>query len=112
MNLLEKLRLDTWYCLVLYLGALLVMASLIIKDIAFLNNRYLFGLGSGMVLIGLSYCIAEKKLSAIKSPNAYTGPAALLSWREIHHSFVTIALLIIGICLAGAFGLFIVKGLI
>ena len=111
MKFLENLKLDKWYALVLYLGAFFIVASLYFT-IDFLEEAHLFGLGLGMVLVGLSFLIAEKTLSVIKSPNAYTGGTALFSWKEIHHNFFTATLLIIGLLLVCIFGFLIVKSLI
>ena len=111
MNLLQNLKLDKWYGIVLYLGTLSIAASLF-TNITFLQPRHLFGLGLGAVLIGLSFWIAEKSMSAIKPPNVYTGGAAFLSWKEIRHNPITLILFIIGICLVGIFGYLLLKNLI
>lgn len=111
MNLLQNLKLDKWYGIVLYLGTLSVAASLF-TNISFVQTKYLFGFGLGAVLVGLSFWMAEKNMSAIKPPNVYTGGAALLTWKEIRHNPFTLVLLIIGICLVCLFGFFIIKDLI
>ena len=111
MKFLENLKLNKWYALVLYLGVLFIIASLYFT-INFLDARYLFGLGVGMVMVGLSFLIAEKTLSTIKPPNAYTGGAAWISWKEIHHNFFTLGLLIIGLVLICIFGFLVIKSLI
>lgn len=111
MNILEKLKLDTWYGIVLYLGVLFLGASLFFK-VDFLEEKHLFGLGLGACFIGLSFIIAEKKRNEFKPPNAYTGPAGIISWKETKHNFVTIILLIIGVFLISLFGYLIVKSLI
>ena len=111
MNILQNLKLDKWYGIVLYLGTLSVAASLF-TNISFVLPKHLFGFGIGAILVGLSFWIAEKHRSAIKPPNVYTGGAALLSWNEIKHNPLTILLFIIGLCLLGLFGYLIVKNLI
>jgi len=111
MKFLENLKLDKWYALVLYLGAFFIVASLCFT-IDFLKEAHLFGLGLGMVLVGLSFFIAEKTFSAIKPPNAYTGSVALISWKEIHHNFFTVTLLIIGLLLVCIFSFLMIKSLI
>jgi hypothetical protein len=111
MKFLENLKLDKWYTLVLYLGVFFIVASLYFA-IDFLKEKYLFGLGAGMVMVGLSFFIAEKTLSTIKSPNAYTGGPTWISWKEIRHNFFSVALLIIGLFLICIFGFLIIKSLI
>jgi uncharacterized membrane protein len=72
----------------------------------------LFGLGVGMLIIGVSYWTAEKKFSTIKPPNAYTGPAALISWKEIRHNPITGIMLIFGFILICLFGFLIIENLL
>ena len=107
MNLINKLRLDSWWNLIMYLGVLLGAASLKL-DIKFIENKNLFGLSLGMIMLGISFWIAEKEQSAIKPSNAYTGPAALISWREIHHNFFSLFCLVISIFLILIFGIKVV----
>lgn len=110
MIILQNLKLDKWYGIVLYLGTISVAASLF-TNVSFVQPKHLFGFGLGAILVGLSFWIAEKPMSAIKPPNVYTGGAALLSWKEIRHNPVTVLLFIIGICLVAIFGYLIVKSL-
>ena len=111
MNLLQNLKLDKWYGIVLYVGTLSVAASLFTK-VSFVQPKHLFGIGLGAILIGLSYWIAEKDRSAIKPPNAYTGPAAFLTWKEVQHNWFTAIMLLIGVILVAIFGFLLVKGLL
>ena len=104
MNILQNLKLDRWYGIVLYLGALLVLASLI-QNIDFLEKKHLFGLGVGMVLIGLAFFIAEKVASTL----AYGG---LLSTIIIKHNLVTKLMLALGFVLIVIFGSLIIYSLI
>lgn len=112
MNLLEKLKLDTWYGIVLYLGVMLIAAALFVPGVEFVNVQHLFGLGLGMVMIGLAQYIAETSLSQIKPPNAYTGPAALISWIEFKHNPITALLLLVGFGCVLYFGFLVIKSLI
>jgi len=111
MNFLERLKIDSWWKVVLLLGIGSIFMSFTI-DIDFVQERYLFGVGLGMLLIGISYWIAEKSFSEIKPPNVYTGPAALISWKEIHHNPITCIMLTLGLILICLFGFLIVKNLI
>ncbi|MDP3352436.1 MAG: hypothetical protein Q8S44_01685 [Flavobacteriaceae bacterium] len=96
MKILENLKLDKWYGIVLYLGVLLIASSFIFKP-EFLKEKHLFGLGIGMILIGIAYWMSEKHLSEI----AYGG---ILSTQIIKHNFVSIILIIFGIGFIGLFG--------
>ena len=111
MKFLDAIKLDKWWKLVLYIGIGAVVASLYFQ-ISFIENKHLFGLGIGMFLIGLSLWIAEQHFSAIKPPNVYTGPTALISWTEIRHNPVTIILFLLGLIFIGLFGFLILKNLI
>jgi len=111
MKFLENLKLDSWWKAVLYLGVGSVICSFVFK-VDFIEDKHLFGLGIGMILVGISYWIAEREHSTIKPPNAYTGPAAFITWKTIKHNPVTVILLLIGLGLFGLFGFLIVKGLI
>jgi len=111
MDILKNLKLNTWYGITLYLGVLLVAAA-IIFEIKFLENKHLFGLGLGAVLIGLSYLIAEKEENFIKPYTVRTGASFLITHKVFNHNFSTIILLLIGILLSGIFGFLIVKSLI
>ena len=111
MEILKNLKLNTWYGITLYLGVLLIAASLFFK-IDFLHNSHLFGLGFGAILIGLSFNISEKENSYIKPPNFYTGGPALITYKTIEHNLFTIILLLIGVVLVLLFGFLIVKDLI
>jgi len=111
MNFLERLKIDSWWKVVLLLGIGSIFMSFTI-DVDFVQERYLFGVGLGMLLIGISYWIAEKSFSEIKPPNVYTGPAALISWKEIHHNLITCIMLTLGLILICLFGFLIVKNLI
>lgn len=111
MNFSENLKIDTWWKVVLLLGMCAVFMSLTIK-VNFIQNKHLFGLGMGMLMVGVSYWIAEKKFSTIKPPNVYTGPAALISWKKINHNLITGIILAIGLTLTCLFGFLVVKNLV
>lgn len=110
MSFLENLKLDSWWKAVFYLGVASIVCSFLFQP-GFLQPKHLFGLGVGMVLIGIAYWIAEKEFSAIKPPNAYTGPAALMTWKTIKHNPISVSCLLIGLGLIGMFGVLIIKGL-
>lgn len=104
MKILENLKLDRWYGIVLYLGVALISASLLFKP-QFIEQKHIFGLGIGMILIGIAYVMSERQLSEI----AYGG---ILSTKINKHNFVSIILIIIGIGLIGLFGFKMIESLI
>lgn len=104
MKILENLKLDQWYGIVLYLGVALIGASLFFKP-KFIEPKNIFGLGIGMILIGIAYLMSEKHLNEI----AYGG---ISSTKINRHNFVTIVLIIIGIGLIGLFGFKLIQSLI
>ena len=111
MKFLENLKLDSWWKAVLYLGVGGIVCSFLF-EVDFVEAKHIFGLCIGMVMIGISYWIAEKELAQFKPPNAYTGPGGFVTWKEIRHNPITVVLIIIGIGLVGLFGVLIVKDLI
>jgi hypothetical protein len=111
MSFLENLKLDEWWKAVFYLGVAGIASSFLF-DPEFLQQKHMFGFGLGWVLVGISFWIAEKEYSAIKPPNAYTGPAAVLTRKVIEHNPVTVIILVAGLGLIGFFGFLIVKALI
>ncbi len=111
MKFLENLKLDKWYTITLYLGVLLIASSLFFEK-KWVEEKHLFGLGIGLILIGLSMLMAVKSKSTFKPPNVYTGGPALLSWKEIKHNPVSIMIMILGFLITGLFGYLIVRGLI
>lgn len=111
IDVFSKIKLDKWYGIVMYLG-LLGTASALFIPIEFLENAHLFGFSIGLVLVGLSFFMAEKPFSNIKPPNVYTGGAALISWTEIHHNIVTMIILLIGVIFTLVFGALISKSLL
>ena len=111
MSFLENLKLDSWWGITLYLGVLSCIGAVFLK-VDFLNEKHLFGLGIGLILIGISHVIAYRHRSEFKPANAYTGGAGLLQWREIRHSMSTIILFILGLLISLPFGILIVIGLL
>jgi len=104
MSILGNLKLDKWYGIVLYLGILMIAASLLFK-VDFLEPKHTFGFGIGLVMIGLSFFMAQR----VASQFAFGG---ILSWGIIKHNLFSILILIIGIGLTFLFGFLIIRGLI
>ncbi|MGB3851516.1 MAG: hypothetical protein WA958_16220 [Tunicatimonas sp.] len=104
MKLLENVKLDKWYGIVLYLGVALISASFLLKP-EFVDQKHIFGLGLGMILIGIGYVMSEKYLSVI----AYDG---MLSKKINKHNLVTVLLITAGLVLIGLFGFKLVQSLI
>tara|TARA_R110000751_G_scaffold233433_1_gene334251 strand:- start:164 stop:472 length:309 start_codon:yes stop_codon:yes gene_type:complete len=102
--MLENLKLDRWYGIVLYLGVALIAASLLFKP-KFIEQKHVFGLGIGMIIIGIAYIMSEKYWNKL----AIDG---MLSTKINKHSFITKTMIVIGLALVVLFGFLLVKGLI
>jgi hypothetical protein len=98
------MKIDIWWKAVLVLGVLSI-ASAMSFEINFIENKHLFGLGLGMILIGISFWMAWKTASAIDN-------GRLWSTKIIDHNIVSIIILILGIGLSILFGFLIVRELI
>lgn len=104
MKLLENLKLDRWYRIVLCLGVALITSTLFFK-IEFIDQKNIFGLGIGMIIIGVAYIMSERQISEI----AYGG---IISTEINKHNCVSMLLIIIGFGLIGLFGFKIIQSLI
>lgn len=111
MEFLNALKLNTWWSIVLWLGIIALIFSSV-YEIDFLENKHLFGLGLGLILIGLSFTIAEGTFSFIKPSNAYTGGAALITQKTLDHNPFTIGLFGIGTLITILFFVLIVISLV
>lgn len=97
-------NIDIWWKAVLMLGILAVVGASLFK-IEFLEGKHLFGIGLGMIMIGLGFWKAYKTFSQF-------GFGGILSWKDYRHDIVSILLIVVGIGLTGLFGFLIIKGLI
>jgi hypothetical protein len=97
-------KIDTWWKAVLALGLISCIGATI-TSISIVENKHLFGLGMGLLCIGLSHWMAWK--TAVT--NYMNG---FLSWNIIKHNPVSYLLLITGITLTILFGYLIVRALI
>jgi hypothetical protein len=98
-DFLKGLNMDKWYGVVLYL-CFACCAAPFFGKLVFLNEKHLFGVGVSLLLISLSFFIADKHVSWRES-------AYLVQTKIIKHSPLTYVILTIGILL-----LIIVLGLI
>ena len=97
-------KIDIWWKAVFMLGVIACIGAAIF-DINFIERKHFFGLGLGMILIGLGYWKAWKTFSQFQH-------GGILSWQDYKHDFLSIFLIIIGIVLIGIFGFFIIRALI
>ncbi len=99
-EIFRNLKLDTWYKAFVYIGGITFFASLFF-DVKGITNSQLQLLAGGIFLIGIGEWKNHKKLSQIKPPNAYTGPAALVTWTERMPDFIGNIFIILGLVLIG-----------
>lgn len=97
-------KIDIWWKAVLMLGILGVAGALLLQ-IDFLERKHLFGLGIGMIMIGLGFWKAYKTFSQF-------GFGGLFSWKDYKYDVASILLIIIGIGITVLFGFLIIRGLI
>jgi hypothetical protein len=100
----EWKNIDSWWKAILIIGILASIGATVFP-IEFLSRKHLFGLGLGMILIGISNWIAQRHLSSFTN-------GGFLSWTEIKHNLFTGILLLLGILLVLLFGFLIIKSLI
>lgn len=82
-DFLKSLLLDAWYKALIYIGGLTLVLSLFL-EVKDLSNSQVQQVALGVFLLGLGEWKNHKEVSTIKPPNAYTGPAMILSglvWR-------------------------------
>jgi hypothetical protein len=103
-NAIEKIKLNKWYGIVLYIGILAAGLSLLSGN-EILSRKHLMGLGMGCILTGLSFFIAQKR------ENHFVNNGIL--YRDfIKHTWITIPILLVGIFLILFFGVKIFKELL
>ncbi len=81
MNLsdfLKNLQLDTWYKAFMYIGGIVLVGSFFL-EVKGITNTQLQLVSAGLFFIGIGEWKNHKSESFIKPPNAYTGPAALIT---------------------------------
>jgi len=77
-EILKNLALDTWYKVLLSIGATLFVLSLVVTTKG-ISNGQLQLVSSGLFFFGLGEWKNRKVASTFKPPNAYTGPVGILS---------------------------------
>jgi hypothetical protein len=102
-NAIEKVKLNKWYGIVLYIGILAAAASLLNGN-DLLSRKHLMGLGLGCIFVGLSFFIAERREN-------YQADNGILFRDITKHTWITIPILLCGIFLIGFFGIKIFKEL-
>jgi hypothetical protein len=103
-NAIEKVKLNKWYGIVLYLGILAAGSSLISGN-DLLSRKHLMGLGLGCIFVGLSFFIAERRENYPVEDG--------ISYRDFtRHNWFTIPILLCGIFLIGFFGIKIFQELL
>ena len=77
-EILNKLALDAWYKVLIYVGAIFFSLGLL-KDVHVITNGQLMLLSSGLFFVGIGEWKNRKVGSEFKTANAYTGPAGIIS---------------------------------
>lgn len=90
-NLLDKI-IDRWWNILILLGCGFVFISLAFKA-DFLKSSYIFGMGLGIILIGISFLIATSEICKA----AYGSDFIRLT--QIKHTVITKIILCVGLLL-------------
>jgi len=101
---IEKIKVDKWYGIVLYIGLLAAGISLVKGD-DFLSRKHLLGFGAGCIFTGLSFFIAQKREN-------FSNQEGILFRDITKHTWITALILIMGIFLLFFFGIRIFKELL
>jgi hypothetical protein len=106
-EILKSLAIDTWYKVLIALGAVVLVLSLF-TEVKGIKNTHVQLISTGVLLIGLGEWKNHKFESWIKPPNAYTGPAAFVQSVVRKPDFAGIFFVILGIVLisVGAWQIF------
>lgn len=97
-NILDKLKLDEWYMLFVYIGGIAFLLSLFVPVQSF-DNKNISILACGILLIGLGEWKNRGWLQQFKPPNLYTGGPALMTAKVRMPNAVGISFVIIGLFL-------------
>jgi hypothetical protein len=101
---IEKIKVDKWYGIVLYIGIIAAGTSLVKGD-ELLSRKHLLGFGAGCILTGLSFFMAQRREN-------FPHQGGILFRDIIKHNWITATLLILGIFLIVFFGIRIFKELL
>jgi hypothetical protein len=102
----KGLKLDSWYMAITYLGGVALLLSFFV-EVQGISNNYLQILAGGIFLFGLGEWKNHKDESYMKPSNAYTGPAAIISYKIRRPDAFGVLLEVIGILMIG-YGIFLI----
>jgi hypothetical protein len=103
-NLLDKI-IDRWWNILILLGCGFVFISMAFKA-DFLKSSYIFGMGIGIILIGISFSIATSEIC-----KSQFGPC-FMRLTQIKHTLITKIILSVGLFLTIIFFFLILFDLI
>lgn len=96
---LKAFAIDTWYKAFGVVGAIAFVVALFV-EMKGLNNGQVQLIGAGAFLFGLvGQWKNETTETAIKPPNAYTGPAAIMTRTVRRATFLGVILEVVGVLL-------------
>jgi hypothetical protein len=88
-------NLDQWYGVTLFIGILCIVAPFF-KDIVFVNQKHLVGLGIGLIILSIAYIKANRYMNRIENGH-------IIQWRQTIHDTFTKILVLIGVALTTLF---------
>jgi hypothetical protein len=95
----KELKVDSWYKAIVYIGGAALLVSFF-TDVKGITNIQLQLLAGGFFFLGIGEWKNHKKLTTIKPPNAYTGPAAYITYTLWKPDIIGLLFDLTGIALA------------
>ena len=105
-ELFKGLKLDSWYMAITYIGGVALLLSFFF-EVNEISNNNLQILAGGIFLFGLGEWKNHKEKSFIKPSNAYTGPAAVISYKVRNPDAFGLLLDLIGLIMIG-YGIYLI----
>lgn len=97
-ELLNKLKLDTWYSILIYVGAIGFLGSIFLP-VQIFDQKGISLFMLGLFFIGLGEMKNYKHKSWIKEANVFTGGPALMKAKIREPDFIGYALIFVGFVL-------------
>jgi len=92
----KAMAIDKWYKAIFYTGVVVFITSLCIETKG-VSNSQLQTLSAGAILFSIGVWKDQTTKSKFKPPNAYTGPAMLLTWHVWEPSLIGLIFNLLGI---------------
>jgi len=99
-SFLKNLKIDIWYKVFVYIGAILIILALF-SPVYGLTNKQVFLLGIALFLVGIGEWKNHKIATEIKPPNVYTGSVAIIQYPIRNPDFIGYLFILLGLVALG-----------